>query len=151
VLGLPDGIPGLVMVIDTFEDYTIFHSHLHAIVSDGLFRKNGTFYTLFTCEMKQLEEIFRSMILTMLKRKSKIADDLIISYDLGVTVGSVFTQGNASIGMTRTVRRHWLNISCATPLPTCLSVARGEDYLHRGRRTDVVPFCHDSWQEQEEL
>ena len=65
------------MVIDTFEDYTIFHSHLHAIVSDGLFRKNGTFYTLPTCEMKQLEGIFRSMILTMLKRKGKIADDLI--------------------------------------------------------------------------
>ena len=55
----------------------IFHPHLHAIVSDGLFRKNGTFYALPTCEMKQLEEIFRSMILTMLKRKGKIADDLI--------------------------------------------------------------------------
>jgi hypothetical protein len=28
-------------------------------------------------EMKQLEEIFRSRILAMLKRKGKIADDLI--------------------------------------------------------------------------
>jgi hypothetical protein len=44
VLGFPDGIPGLVMVIHTFRDYARFHPHLHAIVADGLFRKNGTFY-----------------------------------------------------------------------------------------------------------
>ena len=66
VLGLPDGIPGLVMVIHTFGDYARFHPHLHAIVADGLFRKNGT--VLSRCEMKQLEEIFRSRILAMLKR-----------------------------------------------------------------------------------
>jgi hypothetical protein len=66
VLGFPDGIPGLVMVIHTFGDYARFHPHLHAIVANGLFRKNGT--VLPRCEMKQLEEIFRSRILAMLKR-----------------------------------------------------------------------------------
>jgi hypothetical protein len=30
VLGFPDGIPGLVMVIHTFGDYARFHPHLHA-------------------------------------------------------------------------------------------------------------------------
>ena len=65
------------MVIHTFVDYARFHPHLHAIVADGLFRKNGTFYVLPKYEMKQLEEIFRSRILAMLKRKGKIADDLI--------------------------------------------------------------------------
>jgi hypothetical protein len=38
VLGFPDGITGLVMVIHTFGDYARFHPHLHAIVADGLFR-----------------------------------------------------------------------------------------------------------------
>jgi hypothetical protein len=65
------------MVIHTFGDYARFHPHLHAIVADGLFRKNGTFYVLLRCDMKQLEEIFRSRIPAMLKRKSKIADDII--------------------------------------------------------------------------
>ncbi|MCK4603144.1 MAG: transposase [Deltaproteobacteria bacterium] len=32
-----------MMVIHTFGDYARFHPHLHAIVADGLFRKNGTF------------------------------------------------------------------------------------------------------------
>ena len=59
----------------TAGDYARFHPHLHAIVADGLFRKNGT--VLPKCEMKQLEEIFRSRILAMLKRKGKIVDDLI--------------------------------------------------------------------------
>jgi hypothetical protein len=57
--------------------YARFHPHLHAIVADGLFRKNGTFYVLPRCKIKELEEIFRSSILAMLKRKGKIADDLI--------------------------------------------------------------------------
>ena len=47
--------------------YARFHPHLHAIVADGLFRRNGTFYVLPKCEMKQLEKIFRSRILAMLK------------------------------------------------------------------------------------
>jgi hypothetical protein len=55
VLGLPDGIPCLVMVIHTFGDYARFHQHLHAIVADGLFRKNGTFYVLPTCQGDQPE------------------------------------------------------------------------------------------------
>jgi hypothetical protein len=65
------------MVIHTFGDYARFHPHLHAIVADGLFRRGGSFYVLPRCEMKQLEKIFRSSILVMLKRKGKIADDLI--------------------------------------------------------------------------
>ena len=63
------------MVIHTFGDYARFHSPLHAIVADGLFRRNGT--VLPKCKMKQLEEIFRSRILAMLKCKGKIADDFI--------------------------------------------------------------------------
>ncbi|MFO8240028.1 MAG: transposase [Dissulfuribacterales bacterium] len=67
------GIPGLVMVIHTFGDYARFHPYLHAIVADGLFRKNGTFYVLPRFRIKQLERIFRSCILAMFKRKGKIA------------------------------------------------------------------------------
>jgi len=43
VLGLNDGILGMIMVIHTFGDYARFHPHLHAIVADGLLRPNGTF------------------------------------------------------------------------------------------------------------
>jgi Putative transposase/Transposase zinc-binding domain len=35
-LGLPEGVPGIVMAIHTFGEYLDFHPHLHALVADGL-------------------------------------------------------------------------------------------------------------------
>jgi hypothetical protein len=77
VLGLNDGILGMIMVIHTFGDYARFHPHLHAIVADGLFRPNGTFYCLPKRDLKELEEIFRSKVLAMLKAEGRISDVLI--------------------------------------------------------------------------
>jgi hypothetical protein len=76
--GLKTGIPGLVMTIHTFGNYPEkFHPHLHAIVTDGLFNKNGTFYVMPKADMKPLEEIFRAGVFTMLKEEGKITDELI--------------------------------------------------------------------------
>lgn len=44
VLDLADGILGMIMVIQTLQDYAGFQPHLHAIVADGLFRPNGTLF-----------------------------------------------------------------------------------------------------------
>ena len=44
VIGLQDGVPGVVLSLHTFGDYPEkFHPHVHAIVSDGLFLKTGAF------------------------------------------------------------------------------------------------------------
>ena len=55
VLGLNDGILGVIMLIHTFGDYARFHPHLHAIVADGLFRPNGTFWCLPKRDLKEKE------------------------------------------------------------------------------------------------
>jgi len=117
VFGLPDGIPGLVMVIHTFGDYARFHPHLHAIAADGLFRPSGTFYVLPKSD-KQLEEIFRSRILAMLKRKGRIVDDLIQKLMNWRHSGfSVYVGNRIARDDKAPARRHWLTISCAMPLP----------------------------------
>jgi hypothetical protein len=67
----------MIVVIQTFGDYGRFHSHLHAILADGLFRPNEMFYCLPNRDLKELEEIFRSNVLAMLKREEKIGLDLI--------------------------------------------------------------------------
>ena len=54
-----------------------YHPHLHALVSDGLFRKSGTFYVMPKTDLAPLEEIFRAKVLKMLKAEGKIADELI--------------------------------------------------------------------------
>jgi hypothetical protein len=87
----------------------------------------------------------------MLKRKGKIVDDLIQKLMNWRHSGVNVYGGNALPEMTRPVRKLWVNISCATPLPTCLSADRGKDHLHRGHGAGVVSFRHDLRQEQEEL
>ncbi|MCP4263429.1 MAG: IS91 family transposase, partial [Planctomycetes bacterium] len=57
-IGLQDGVPGVVMSIQTFGDYPDrFHPHLHCIVSNGLFKDNGAFYVMPNVDLKHLEEI----------------------------------------------------------------------------------------------
>jgi hypothetical protein len=74
---LSHGILGMIMVIHTFGDYARFHPHLHAIVADGLFRPNGTSYCLPKKDLKELEQIFRSKVLTMLKGEGKTNQEFI--------------------------------------------------------------------------
>lgn len=69
MLGLDDRILCVIMVIHTFGDYARFHPHLYAIVADGLFCTNWTFHCLSKRDLTELEEIFRSKLLEMLKRR----------------------------------------------------------------------------------
>lgn len=41
ILGKKQGIPGIVIVIQTFGDYANWHPHLHAMVADGLYLESG--------------------------------------------------------------------------------------------------------------
>jgi len=77
-IGLTDGAPGVVMTIHTFGNYMEkFHPHLHAFVSDGLFRKLGVFYVMPKVDLGPLEEIFRAKLLKRLNAEGKIGDALI--------------------------------------------------------------------------
>ena len=54
---------GVVMSIHSFGDYPEkFHPHLHAIVSDGLFARTGTFYVMPGVDLKPLEGMFRASV-----------------------------------------------------------------------------------------
>ncbi|HCF93553.1 MAG TPA: hypothetical protein DEW46_00675 [Verrucomicrobia bacterium] len=68
-LGLPEGLPGIVMAIHTFGEYLDFHPHLHALVADGLFARSGLFYVLPDVSLKPLEALFRARVITFLVDK----------------------------------------------------------------------------------
>jgi len=66
-MGLPEGIPGVVMAIHTFGEYLDFHPHLHALVADGLFlREEGRFHILPETSLQPLEELFRARVIAFL-------------------------------------------------------------------------------------
>ncbi len=54
-----------------------FHPHLHAIVTDGLFRDTGTFYVMRQTDLKPLEDLFRAEVFKFLKKEGKITAELI--------------------------------------------------------------------------
>jgi hypothetical protein len=53
-----------------------FHPHLHILVSDGCFHKNGMFSVSPAIDAKALEQIFRHKVLKMLLTKGWIIVDI---------------------------------------------------------------------------
>jgi len=68
-LDLPDGLPGVVMCIHTFGEYLDFHPHLHALVADGLFTRDGLFHVMSETSLAPLEELFRARVIAFLVEK----------------------------------------------------------------------------------
>ncbi len=68
-LDLHDGFPGIVMAIHTFGEYLDFHPHLHALVADGLFTRDGLFHVIPAANLHPLEELFRARVITFLVGK----------------------------------------------------------------------------------
>jgi hypothetical protein len=77
VLGKRRGIPGIVMVIQTFGDYGRWHPHLHALVADGLFLDSGYFYVMPKVDIRRCAELFRAYVLKILKKEGLIDDAFI--------------------------------------------------------------------------
>jgi len=73
--------PGAVVAIQTFGDFLGFHPHLHILVSDGCFHKNGVFSVSPAVDTKAIEQIFRHKVLKMLLAKGKITQDMISLLD----------------------------------------------------------------------
>ena len=75
VLHLPEGVPGVVMVVHTFGEYLDFHPHLHALVADGLFQRGGWFHVLPKTAIRPLEELFRNRTIAFLVKEGLLPPD----------------------------------------------------------------------------
>ncbi|MGZ4964360.1 MAG: IS91 family transposase [Limisphaerales bacterium] len=65
-LDLKEGSSALVLTLHTFGEYLDFHPHIHALVADGLFTRDGWFHCLPELPIKPLEEVFRAKIIQLL-------------------------------------------------------------------------------------
>jgi len=74
-------VPGAVIAIQSFGDFLGFNPHLHILISDGCFHKNGMFSVSPAINNDALEKIFRHMVLKMLLAKGKISPDVIALLD----------------------------------------------------------------------
>jgi len=47
-------------------EYLDFHPHLHVLVADGMFRRDGTFHVLPPVPLKPLDDLFQARVLEWL-------------------------------------------------------------------------------------
>jgi len=59
----PDGQPGFILFVQTFGDLVTFHPHIHALVTDGVFRPDGVFRVLPPVPAELLEQQLRRAVL----------------------------------------------------------------------------------------
>jgi hypothetical protein len=75
-LGRSAGVPGYVGSIQTFGGRANFHPHVHALVSEGLFTREGEFLPLLDYDReleRAIEEGFRRLVLTRLFREERLS------------------------------------------------------------------------------
>ena len=75
----PDGVPGVVSSIQTFGTLANWHPHLHLLVTDGLFRPDGTFLHLGFHQIEVLTEAFRRALLRAFARRQLLTRDTVQS------------------------------------------------------------------------
>jgi transposase-like zinc-binding protein/putative transposase len=71
----PDVAPGAVASIQTFGSLANFHPHLHLVVTDGVFRPDGTFLHLGFHDIEVLTEAFRRAVLREFVRRELLLED----------------------------------------------------------------------------
>ncbi len=69
----PEGVPGAVISLQTFGSYGAnFHPHLHAIVTEGVFTKDGRYHPVIWPPEEVLEDAFRRRFLRALERAERL-------------------------------------------------------------------------------
>jgi hypothetical protein len=77
--GNDDAVPGMVAATQTFGDLGHWHPHAHAIVSDGVFSKNGDFIPVPGVDMSRCVILWRKKVFDLLLHKEKITEEVIDS------------------------------------------------------------------------
>jgi hypothetical protein len=68
-------VPGLIVCAQTFGSVAHFHPHLHVLMSDGAFRRDGTFVPLPAPEAAVLEALWQRSVLAEFVRRGWLEEE----------------------------------------------------------------------------
>ena len=74
-LGEPDAVPGVVSLAQSFGALAHWHPHLHLVVTDGAFRRDGTFAASPAHDAAVLAEAWRRAVLSLFVREGWFDED----------------------------------------------------------------------------
>jgi hypothetical protein len=70
-----EAVPGVIVCVQTFGSVAHLHPHLHVLLTDGAFRRDGTFVPLPAPEPAVLEEAWRRSVLAEFVRRGWLEAD----------------------------------------------------------------------------
>jgi len=74
-LGEYHAVPGVIACVQTFGSVAHVHPHLHVLMSDGAFRRDGSFVALPPPDPAVLEELWRRAVLAWFVRQGWLEED----------------------------------------------------------------------------
>ena len=77
VLDRRDVTPGMIGAIHTFGELLHFHPHLHALVTDGVFARDGSFIALPALDDEPFEKLWQKKVFDLLLKHGKIDRSLV--------------------------------------------------------------------------
>jgi len=69
----------VVASVQTFGSFTNFHPHLHALVSEGAWRREGSFSPIPFPDTSLVEELFRLLLLIGLHEAERLSEEFLLS------------------------------------------------------------------------
>jgi len=140
--GVREGEPGYVGAIQTFGDLMGWHSHIHAIVSEGLFKRDGFFIRITRVDMERCAEMWRERVFDLLLREEKIDEEVVrtmrgwphsgFSIDSSVRITADDTEG---------MQRLISYISrCPFSLVRMIKVTEDGQVIYRAGRSECLRF-----------
>ncbi len=69
VLDRRDVTPGMIAAIHTFGELLHFHPHLHALVTDGVFTRDGSFIGLPALDDEPFEKLWQKKVFDLLLKR----------------------------------------------------------------------------------
>ena len=75
-LGTRTAVPGFVASLQTFGSYAAnWHPHVHGILSEGLFERDGTFCSIWKLDTDAIEQQFRQRVISALRKANRLSDE----------------------------------------------------------------------------
>ncbi len=136
------GIPAMVGAVQTFGDLVHWHSHVHAIVAEGVFTPSGHFVHIPDIWLHRAIELWREKVFSLLLDVGRIDQDIVANMrgwrHSGFSVDiSVRIEAADHSGMQRLVEY----ISrCPFSLARMISVTKDDKILYRAGKADCIPF-----------
>jgi hypothetical protein len=66
----------MAAALQTFGSIAVnFHPHVHALVTDGVFARDGTFERVYRWDQQALSELFRRLVLAGLRREQRLTEE----------------------------------------------------------------------------